>query len=180
MSVRPTITPERWDRVQQIFHQALEREDIHRGSFVEEACGDDVELRGAVASLIEAHERGGIVAPLEGEGLMPYGAGHLAQVKAALADRYTIERPLGAGGMATVYLAEDLRHGRKVAIKVLHPGFAATLGVERFLREIKIAATLRASLCGTGWRATVSYPSMRRLTSCGKCWTRWTMPMVRA
>ncbi len=100
-------------------------------------------MRGAVASLIEAHERGGMVAPLESDALLPYGAGHVAEVKAALADRYTIERPLGAGGMATVYLAEDLRHGRKVAIKVLHPGFAATLGVERFLREIKIAATLR-------------------------------------
>ncbi|HEX3232982.1 MAG TPA: hypothetical protein VHR41_02210, partial [Gemmatimonadales bacterium] len=52
----------------------------------------------------------------------------------ALADRYRIERELGAGGMATVYLAEDLRHDRKVAIKVLKPELAAVIGAERFLR----------------------------------------------
>jgi len=61
---------------------------------------------------------------------------------AALADRYTIERELGRGGMATVYLAEETKHGRKVAIKVLRPGLAASLGAERFLREIGIAARL--------------------------------------
>ena len=60
----------------------------------------------------------------------------------ALADRYAVERELGRGGMATVYLAEDRKHGRKVAIKVLRPGLAASLGVERFLREIGIAARL--------------------------------------
>ena len=61
----------------------------------------------------------------------------------ALADRYRIERELGAGGMATVYLAHDLKHDRKVAIKVLRPDLAATLGAERFLREIRIAAALQ-------------------------------------
>jgi serine/threonine protein kinase len=60
----------------------------------------------------------------------------------ALADRYTIERELGAGGMATVYLAEDLKHHRKVAIKVLRPELTASIGVERFLREIEITANL--------------------------------------
>jgi TolB-like protein/tRNA A-37 threonylcarbamoyl transferase component Bud32 len=66
----------------------------------------------------------------------------LARLKQALADRYTIERELGRGGMATVYLAEDLKHRRQVAIKVLHPELAASLGVERFVREIEIAANL--------------------------------------
>ena len=61
---------------------------------------------------------------------------------AALAGRYAIERELGRGGMATVYLAEEMKHGRKVAIKVLRPGLAASLGAERFLREIGIAARL--------------------------------------
>ena len=64
------------------------------------------------------------------------------RLKAALADRYKIERELGSGGMATVYLAEDLKHERKVAVKVLRPDLAAALGPERFLREIKIAAQL--------------------------------------
>ncbi|MDO8501619.1 MAG: protein kinase [Gemmatimonadaceae bacterium] len=64
------------------------------------------------------------------------------RLKAALADRYPIERELGRGGMATVYLAQDIKHGRRVAIKVLRPELAAMLGAERFLREIEIAARL--------------------------------------
>ena len=66
----------------------------------------------------------------------------LTQLKAALADRYTIERELGRGGMATVFLARDLKHHRPVALKVLHPQIAALLGSERFLREIETAASL--------------------------------------
>jgi serine/threonine-protein kinase len=66
----------------------------------------------------------------------------LNRLKTALADRYSIERELGSGGMATVYLAEDLKHHRQVAIKVLRPELAASLGVERFVREIEIAANL--------------------------------------
>ncbi len=62
---------------------------------------------------------------------------------AALADRYRLERELGQGGMATVYLAHDLRHDRQVAIKVVHPDLAATLGPERFLAEIKTTAKLQ-------------------------------------
>jgi tetratricopeptide (TPR) repeat protein/tRNA A-37 threonylcarbamoyl transferase component Bud32 len=61
----------------------------------------------------------------------------------ALADRYRIERELGRGGMATVFLAEDLRHGRPVAIKLLHPELGAWLGAERFLAEIRITARLQ-------------------------------------
>ena len=64
-------------------------------------------------------------------------------MKAALADTYAIEREIGAGGMATVYLAEDLKHHRQVAVKVLRPELAAVLGAERFLREIEIAAKLQ-------------------------------------
>ena len=66
----------------------------------------------------------------------------LARLRGALADRYAIDRELGHGGMATVYLAQDLKHGRAVAIKVLRPELAAALGAERFLREIEIAARL--------------------------------------
>jgi serine/threonine-protein kinase len=64
------------------------------------------------------------------------------RLAAALADRYRIERELGAGGMATVYLAADLKHDRKVAIKVLKPELAAVLGAERFVQEIKTTAAL--------------------------------------
>ena len=61
-------------------------------------------------------------------------------VKTALADRYTIERHLGDGDMATVYLAEDLKHKRKVAVKILRPELAAVLGGERFVQEIATTA----------------------------------------
>ncbi len=62
---------------------------------------------------------------------------------AALADRYRLDRELGSGGMATVYLAEDLKHHRKVAVKVLRPDLAVALGADRFLREIEVAARLQ-------------------------------------
>ena len=60
----------------------------------------------------------------------------------AITDRYRIERELGAGGMATVYLAHDVRHDRAVAVKVLRADVAQSLGRDRFLREIKLAARL--------------------------------------
>jgi serine/threonine-protein kinase len=66
----------------------------------------------------------------------------LERLKPALSDRYTIQRELGRGGMATVYLARDLKHDREVAVKVLDPHLGAVLGGERFLREIRIAAGL--------------------------------------
>jgi serine/threonine-protein kinase len=65
------------------------------------------------------------------------------RLKDALADRYAIQEELGAGGMATVYLAEDLKHHRKVALKVLRPELAAILGGERFLKEIEVTANLQ-------------------------------------
>ena len=67
---------------------------------------------------------------------------YLNRLREALADRYTIERELGRGGMAVVYLAEDMKHHRKVAVKVLRPELAAALGADRFHQEIEIAAQL--------------------------------------
>ncbi|HYN82462.1 MAG TPA: protein kinase [Gemmatimonadaceae bacterium] len=66
----------------------------------------------------------------------------LERLRGAVANNYTIDRELGSGGMATVYLAQDCKHERLVALKVLHPDLAASLGPERFLREIKLAARL--------------------------------------
>jgi len=71
------------------------------------------------------------------------GAFEVAQVTRALVGRYKIEGVLGEGGMATVYLAEDEKHQRKVAVKVMRPELAATLGADRFLREVQIAAKLQ-------------------------------------
>lgn len=67
-----------------------------------------------------------------------------SRLAAALADRYAVEREVGSGGMATVFLAQDLKHGRAVAIKVLKPDLAQAVGAERFLREINIAAQLQS------------------------------------
>jgi serine/threonine-protein kinase len=67
----------------------------------------------------------------------------LDRLRASLSDRYSFDREIGRGGMATVYLAQDLKHNRAVAIKVLHPYLAVNLGPERFLREIQIAAQLQ-------------------------------------
>src|SRR5213082_3259634 len=66
----------------------------------------------------------------------------LLRLKATLTGRYTIERELGRGGMATVYLARDVKHDRPVALKVLRPELAASVGAERFLREIQVTAHL--------------------------------------
>src|SRR5215510_2460855 len=65
------------------------------------------------------------------------------RLKAALEDRYTVERKIGAGGRADVYLTHDVRHNRKVAIKVMHRDLAELVGVERFLREIETTARLQ-------------------------------------
>src|SRR6476469_2998182 len=67
----------------------------------------------------------------------------LTRLQSALADRYRIDSEIGAGGMATVYLAQDLRHDRKVALKLLRPELSAAIGSERFLAEIKLTANLQ-------------------------------------
>ncbi len=67
----------------------------------------------------------------------------IGKLASAVADRYRIERELGAGGMATVYLAEDIKHHRRVAVKVLHAELSALLGPERFLKEIELTASLQ-------------------------------------
>jgi serine/threonine protein kinase len=67
----------------------------------------------------------------------------LTRLRASLADRYQIERELGRGGMATVFLAHDLKHDRPIALKVVHPELARVLGPERFLREIRLCAGLQ-------------------------------------
>jgi serine/threonine-protein kinase len=89
------------------------------------------------------------------------------RLKTALADRYAIEQEVGSGGMATVYLAEDLKLHRKVALKVLRPELAATLGPERFMQEIDIAAKL-------------THPHILPLHDCGEAdgFLYYVMPYV--
>src|SRR6476620_1883602 len=73
---------------------------------------------------------------------MTENADTLARLSETLGDRYRIDRELGRGGMATVFLAEDIKHHRRVALKILQPEVAAAIGPSRFLQEIEIAASL--------------------------------------
>ena len=82
----------------------------------------------------------------------------LASLTAALTDRYRIQREIGQGGMATVFLARDTKHDRPVALKVLRPELGAVLGVERFLSEIRVTATCSTRTfcrCSTAVKRTV-------------------------
>src|SRR6188508_2474521 len=91
-----------------------------------------------------------------------------AQIQEGLSGSYALERELGRGGMATVFLARDLKHDRKVALKVLHPELAASLGPERFQREIKLAARLQHPHI---------LPVLDSGEAAGQLW--YTMPFVR-
>ena len=150
---KPAMKPERWQQISRLFHAALACEG-DRTAFLKQACADDEELRLDVESMLadQASAEAFLTSPAwrmaniasDSQPGDRFGE-HQAQgaaLKEGLADRYRIERELGRGGMATVYLADDLKHGRKVAIKTLHAEMAATIGHQRFLREIEIAARL--------------------------------------
>jgi serine/threonine protein kinase len=93
---------------------------------------------------VRTNSLAGVLSPRATDSITPMTApAPVESLRAALAGRYDLERELGAGGMATVYLAHDLRHDRRVAIKVLRPELAAVIGAERFLREIKTIANLQ-------------------------------------
>ena len=109
----------------------------------------------------------------------------VTRLQAALADRYRVERELGRGGMAMVYLAHDLRHDRPVALKVLRPELAASLGPERFLQEIRIAARLQhphilpvfdSGEAAAGTREAGGREAGGREVGVGQLW--YTMPYV--
>jgi serine/threonine-protein kinase len=165
------MTPERWRIVKSVVQAALAHPAAARHAFVIEACGDDAALRAEVDSLLTDPDTGedsdGFLASPAGLGAIvaaavgkfesqPTGstgaaeashdadvaAARSAALSAALAGRYEMEGVIGRGGMATVYLARDLRHRRRVALKVLHPELGALLGPRRFLREIETAANL--------------------------------------
>jgi len=135
------LTPERWREVEAIFLATRDREPSERAIFLEQACGADAALRSEVESLLAAdHGATGFLEPPRLPG--PVVPTFETTLAVALADRYVLEGEIGRGGMATVYLAQDIRHHRQVAIKVLHPELGAVLGADRFLREIGIAARL--------------------------------------
>jgi serine/threonine protein kinase len=130
---------------------------------------------------------------------MPNPVTDPARIAASIAGRYTIDREIGRGGMATVYLARDIKHSRPVALKILDPDLGAVLGVERFLAEIRVTANLQhpnllplfdsgeingtlfyvmpyveVKACATGSRAKSNCPSPMPSTSRPRSRARWT------
>jgi serine/threonine-protein kinase len=139
-------SPERWEAIGPILDRLLELEPDQRPELLEVACSRDPALRYDLEVVLRALERAEEVL---GSSAAAYAAPLLSEVARyrllASGQRlgsYVIERQLGQGGMATVYLARDSRHDRVVALKVLRPELSATLGVERFVRETAIAARL--------------------------------------
>ena len=142
------MTPERWRRVDQVLNAALASDPARRDAVVADACAGDETLRREVESLLDAHDRAADDDFLErpaAEALVPPGAASslTERLAHALSGRYVVEHEIGHGGMATVYLARDVRHHRRVAIKVLREELAAAVGADRFLEEIRVTASLQ-------------------------------------
>jgi serine/threonine protein kinase len=139
------MTPERWQRVKEIFAAAIEREAAHRASYVEQACGGDDELRTEVISLIEAHETAGDF--IEGEAAQRVGLANAAPKKDWIGRRlgpYRIVGEAGRGGMSQVFKAvrDDQQYEKQVAIKLLKPGLDTESVLKRFKAERQILAQL--------------------------------------
>ncbi|HZE08463.1 MAG TPA: protein kinase, partial [Gemmatimonadaceae bacterium] len=140
------MTPEKWRVIDAILRASLACDAAQRDAFVAQACGGDEDVRLEVASLLAAHDRAGdFLDRPAAEQFVAYGAAPsvVSRLATAVAGRYQIEREIGRGGMATVHLAVDLRHHRRVAIKVLREELAAAIGGERFLEEIRVTASLQ-------------------------------------
>ena len=141
----------RWEEVQVCFDELVELNSTERVGRLARLAITDPELHRALESLLgadaEAEEN---LAPVSAALRLAVGHYPLDECRRrirtrlfpALADRYRIEREIGSGGMATVYLARDLKHDRDVALKVLRPDLAAMLGTDGFLNEIRISARL--------------------------------------
>jgi serine/threonine-protein kinase len=129
---------DRRERLEALFDAARALPPADRMPYLERAT-DDAQLRSEVLSLLAAADRSGPLDRLASTVEIP---DPLRRLQSALVGRYIVEHELGRGGMAIVYFAQDLKHHRSVAIKVLRPELAAHLGTRRFLREIETAAGL--------------------------------------
>jgi len=134
---------ETWSELASLVDALLDAPPEQRASLMEELSAGDPVRRSALERLQEEIEREPMLFRRPAaERFAALFDDDVAGFPETLAERYRLTRELGRGGMATVYLAHDLKHGRDVAVKVVHPALASALGPERFLREIEIAAQL--------------------------------------
>jgi serine/threonine-protein kinase len=140
----PLFSADRWKTLEPLLDAAVELPPERRATFVDDACSADSMLRAELVQLLEEYDRHDTL--LERPAAERF-ATLLDQAPMRLPDlldgRYRIEREVGRGGMATVYLARDIRHERNVAVKILHPELAVALGTDRFLAEIRTTAQLQ-------------------------------------
>src|SRR5258705_13457106 len=137
------MKPERWQQIKALLQTALERDPVERDSFLNEACANDPSLRGEVESLLVSYENAGGCIESPAFEVMAGSLTDDESVKGESLGPYQITGRLGGGGMGEVYLAEDTRLGRKVALKVLPTNFTEDdERVRRFQQEARAASAL--------------------------------------
>src|SRR5262245_23701915 len=138
------VSAERWNAMMSIFGDAVELPPDERSAFVARACGSDAELLREVLSLLMAHD--GDAQFLESP-VVKAGGGDApdlgARLQDALGAAFRVERELPGGGMSRVFVALEIKLGRRVVVKVLPPELRAVMSAERFHRETRLAAALR-------------------------------------
>jgi serine/threonine-protein kinase len=138
------LTSARWARLSPLIDAAFELSPEERSRYIETVCADDPDLRADLERLLAEFEKSDSLIDRAATERFALLLEDTAQdLPAILGDRFTIEREVGRGGMATVYLAHDRKHDRPVAVKVLKREIAASVGSARFLREIRTAARLQ-------------------------------------
>ena len=139
-----TEPPADWAELASLVDVLLDAAPERRPALIAKLSGNDATRRAALERLLADCERESALFDRPAtERFASLFAEDFARFPAALAERYRLTSELGRGGMASVFLARDLKHGRDVAVKVVHPMVASVLGAERFLREIRIMAQLR-------------------------------------
>lgn len=139
------MTTKQWEQIKQVFHAALEHEPGHRSAFLARECADDDSLRREVQSLLESHELADdfIETPASDVAAALLAEGQAGLLAGQMVGHFKIADVLATGGMGEVYLADDSRLGRKVALKLLPPQFTVnTDRVRRFDREARAASAL--------------------------------------
>ena len=137
------MTPERWQRVQELFHGALERAPAERDAYLADGCAGDAGLRAAVARMLAADADASALVGAVPSALVAGPAEDAAAERAGeQVGPYRILRELGHGGMGTVYLAEREDVGKRVALKLVRGDLAAPQHRERLLRERRVLASL--------------------------------------